>query len=101
MNPICQNPACGREIPRDKRLSLVRHMARAFCSLQCNADERKARLADDVAWIVDHDNPINVARRVGWSDPHELLWRLRKNGATAVADKYARSLERYRMEQAA
>ena len=91
---------CKAAFQRTGKQSATTWSKRRFCSVGCSNKHRGAlahkRLVEDVAWIVDHDHPDSVAKRVGYGTAKDLLSKLRDTGASELADKLARSVDRYK-----
>lgn len=101
-NPVkvCANPDCRKEFGITKGRGPGQWAARRFCSQKCGSYMRTRRLIEDVEWIIDHDHPESVARRVGYSSVDSLVGKLHRNGADALAEKLVRNIKRYRMTTA-
>jgi hypothetical protein len=93
----CQN--CGTEFPRPSKTGPASWAARKFCNLTCAGEHRgrmqQQHLHSEVAWIMHHDHPESVARRVGYARVGDLIQSLRRTGAPELADTLARNLDRY------
>lgn len=91
---------CGIEFSKPRKTSPSDWAKRRFCTKPCvgayRRREGQEHLHIEVAWIMDHDNPESVARRVGYRSAADLVSRLRVTGAVELADKLARNVERYR-----
>ena len=98
---VCLNTRCGKTFTKRRKTSSGAWNKQRFCSVGCGsafryADHQK-HLQEEVAWIVDHDHPESVAKRVGYGKAEDLINKLRRTGAPELADKLARSAERYRL----
>ena len=100
MTKTCLFSACGRLFGPNPDRPLKDFAKRKFCSVSCasanKAEVARMRLIEDVEWIIDHDHPHSVAKRVGYGDVNNLADKLRDNGRGDLSDKLIRGLERWR-----
>lgn len=98
MTKTCDH--CQAVFSRPSKCGPVKWETRRFCSLPCVGRARgaatRAHLISEVAWIVDHDHPESVAKRVGYTNLADLIDKLRRMGAPELAEKLARNRDRYR-----
>lgn len=92
---------CGEEFSAQPGRAGKQWEIRRFCSLSCGSKAKahaiRTHLQEEVAWIVDHDHPESVARRVGYGSVDDLVNKLHRTGAHQLAEKLVRNLERYSM----
>lgn len=94
---VCENRDCGKEFGPTKGRGAAAWAVRRFCSQKCAMHIRKGTIIEDVAWIIDHDHPESVAKRVGYGKVSDLINKLGRLGANDLAEKLSRNLERYQM----
>ena len=98
----CEFGECMVQISATPGRSIEEFNRRRFCSTSCAAKFKnhaaRARLIEDVEWIVDHDHPHSVAKRVGYGKVEDLINKLQRNGRYDLANKLVRNLQRYRMD---
>lgn len=96
----CANATCGKEFYKPARQGANVWANRKYCCQPCSVEAigraKRERLAEDVAWIVDHDHPHSVAQRVGYGNVDDLINKLHRNGHPQLAEKLVRNLERWR-----
>lgn len=93
---------CSRQFTKPRGCSVEEWPKRRFCSNSCwgifRKNETRGRLIEDVSWIVDHDNPHSVAKRVGYGRVEDLINKLSRIGQPELAEKLVRGVERWRVE---
>lgn len=95
MGKQCENETCDQTYERGRSQAYAAFEKQKYCSKDCADEVRKGHLVEDVAWIVDHDHPESVAKRVGYGSATGLVNKLRKLGEVELADKLAGNIERY------
>ena len=95
----CKRSDCGGSIARRSRDTDANWEQRLYCSSNCHNVQRgreaRERLVEDVEWIVDHDNPHSVAKRVGYTNVADLMSRLDDIGHPELSAKLAAGMTRW------